>query len=350
MVVLFAFGSNGSGQLGIGHEDDVCIPTRCIFDEESDGKSPGRLSAGESSPLDHGSGRRITRIVAGGNHTLLLLENGAVYAAGCNEDGRCGWDPEDENGGSLFSVFKRVVIKGELGLGKDCVRASLASGGMKIRDFPPRGTRIVCIASGMGHTVVVLSNGEVYGWGAARKGQLGASAVAQKIVWSPMRIEGIPFHVTGATCGREFTVLSGDRDAGEFAVLGGSAGNKWNILSDVPSSETVKGYVRMDASWHGVYVHQGDLSVHAWGRNDRGQLPPADLPKARKVAVGSEHVLALLEDPTVVAFGWGEHGNCGPDTDAQGNVNGVYSRISLPNDVEAVDVGAGCATSWIMAS
>ncbi|PTU19327.1 hypothetical protein P175DRAFT_0461997 [Aspergillus ochraceoroseus IBT 24754] len=397
MVVLFAFGSNGSGQLGIGHEDDVCIPTRCIFDEESDGKSPGRLSAGESSPLDHGSGRRITRIVAGGNHTLLLLENGAVYAAGCNEDGRCGWDPEDENGGCLFSVFKRVVIKvcdggvervftsfkgvsatwegtflvtrsslldgerenvfvfgsggkGELGLGKDCVRASLASGGMKIRDFPPRGTRIVCIASGMGHTVVVLSNGEVYGWGAARKGQLGASAVAQKIVWSPMRIEGIPFHVTGATCGREFTVLSGDRDAGEFAVLGGSAGNKWNILSDVPSSETVKGYVRMDASWHGVYVHQGDLSVHAWGRNDRGQLPPADLPKARKVAVGSEHVLALLEDPTVVAFGWGEHGNCGPDTDAQGNVNGVYSRISLPNDVEAVDVGAGCATSWIMAS
>jgi hypothetical protein len=28
---LFAFGSNGSGQLGIGHEEDVPTPTQCLF-------------------------------------------------------------------------------------------------------------------------------------------------------------------------------------------------------------------------------------------------------------------------------------------------------------------------------
>ena len=90
----------------------------------------------------------------------------------------------------------------------------------------------------------------------------------------------------------------------------------------------------------------------AWGRNDRGQLPPPDLPTPAKLAVGSEHAIALLGDGRVAAFGWGEHGNCGPDTDFQGNVSGTYNVISLPEAVGAdrkvVGVGAGCATSWMI--
>jgi protein ATS1 len=156
--------------------------------------------------------------------------------------------------------------------------------------------------------------------------------------------------VTDAVCGREFTVLCGDREKGEFVVLG-SLGDKWGILVGTPATEDVKGYLKMDASWHGVYVHQKDMSVLAWGRNDRGQLPPTDLRSAKEVAVGSEHALALLEDRSVVAFGWGEHGNCGPNTDAQGNVKGTCNQVPLPEgDFEVIGVGAGCATSWIIAS
>ncbi|KAL4871848.1 hypothetical protein BDV12DRAFT_12758 [Aspergillus spectabilis] len=394
---LFAFGSNGSGQLGLGHTEDVSVPTRCIFEEDDPSFSPSHSSEQLESQLQRISSPRVSRIVAGGNHTLVLLEDGRVYAAGEGGDGRCsgvnvgslGGDMgaggfrrvivQDTHSDTLFGVFKGVSAtwegtilvtssqkekeiwkgdkvfvlgsgaKGELGLGPGAENTS-ATTAVRITDFPPAGTKVVCVASGMGHTVVVLSSGEVFGWGGARKGQLGDNLVGKKIVWKPTRVEGLPFRVTAATCGREFTVLSGDREKGEFIVLG-SVGDKWGILSGTPGFEEVKGYLSINASWHGVYVQQRNGSVLAWGRDDRGQLPEQNLRVVKEVAVGSEHVVALLEDRSVVAWGWGEHGNCGPETDAQGNVRGVGGRILLPEEgFEVVGVGAGCATSWIIAS
>ncbi|PLB48019.1 putative alpha-tubulin suppressor protein Aats1 [Aspergillus steynii IBT 23096] len=381
---LFSFGSNGSGQLGIGHVEDVSVPAPCLFDEQASTRSS---STPDRSLPETG----IQRIVAGGNHTLVLFANGAVYAAGCNEDGRCGQSPSpdplfsfrqvivnDTSTGRSYDTFKGISAtweatflvpssggeedrdrdavfvlgsgaKGELGLGPECARAPAAT---RIPDFPPPGTKIQGIASSMGHTVAVLSNGEVYGWGGARKGQLGGSAVASKIAWSPVKIDNVPFVATGdVACGREFTVVTGDQATGQFAVLG-SSGDKWNILSGVPAPSALEGYRGVYASWHGIYVHQKDSSIVCWGRNDRGQLPPVDLPVSREIAVGSEHALALLDDRSVVAFGWGEHGNCGPDTDAQGNVKGEYKRIPLPaeDNSAVVGIGAGCATSWIITS
>lgn len=67
---LYAFGSNGSGQLGIGNTNDVSTPQLCLFQDQTE--LPGR-------PL---------KIVAGGNHTLLLLDNGIVYYAGASRDGQ----------------------------------------------------------------------------------------------------------------------------------------------------------------------------------------------------------------------------------------------------------------------
>lgn len=367
---LYAFGSNGSGQLGIGHDEDVSIPTRCLFEASE----PEVLVSNEGN-----STNSIRRIAAGGNHTLLLFSDGALYAAGCNDDGRCGAEPgdslmkfwrvivRDEVSGQSCETFRdvsacwegtflvaaagdRVFVlgsgaKGELGLGEGVVRAT---GPVPVKDFPPSGTEIVGVASGMGHTVVVLSDGEVYGWGAARKGQLGEAAKGRKVVWEPVRVEGVPFRATGAVCGREFTVVTGDKSKGEFVILG-SADNRWNVLSDAPPALEV--YRGIWASWHGVYV-QRDGGVLAWGRNDRGQLPPVDLPVVSELAVGSEHALALLDGGTVVAFGWGEHGNCGPVADEQGNVKGKYALIPLPMEGESqvVGVGAGCATSWVVMS
>lgn len=375
---LFAFGSNGSGQLGIGHTDDTSVPERCLFEDPTLSSNPGHSSKRKDD---------IRRTAAGGNHTVILFRDGSAYAAGLNTDGRCG----GLSGGEEESVvkFRRVAVvdseteerverfkdvaatwegtvlvsegkdqdgvfvlgsgvKGELGLGEGRTRVRTA---VRVPGFPPSGVRVLSVVSGMGHSVVVLSNGEVYGWGGARKGQLGESVRGEKIAWMPVRIDGIPFRATGAACGREFTVVMGNKEAGEFVVLG-SPDNKWRVLSDLPSPSSVAGYKDIYASWHGVYVHQRDSSVVSWGRNDRGQLPPSDLPKPRMLAIGSEHGLALLDDGIGVAFGWGEHGNCGPDTDSQGNVKGKLNKISLEIEegTSVVGIGAGCATSWIITS
>lgn len=406
---VFAFGSNGSGQLAIGHTEDVSTPTECLFTTPA--------------PTD-----KITKIVAGGNHTLLLTESGHVYTAGCNTDKRCGpsqsphYQDKNEREPSQTEEnilrFRRLILtdrvtakdidtfkcisatwegsilvpsmadkifvlgstpKGELGLGKDLAARTptqaFVKPGLTIPNFPPAGTTIVSVASGMGHTVAILSNGQVYGWGGSRKGQLGASLKDEKIVWSPAQVGGVPFFATGAVCGREFTVVLGQRAAGEFAVFGDEA-NRWGIMgipdslrgSSQGSGSGRKEYLDIEASWHGIYVHvsghhsdseigldslNGSAagSLIAWGRNDRGQLPPPNFPPLSEIGVGSEHVLALLEDGSVATFGWGEHGNCGLDTDARGNVAGKYNLIPLPDDVpgaRVVGVSAGCATSWLI--
>ncbi|KAJ5705172.1 hypothetical protein N7536_000861 [Penicillium majusculum] len=440
---LFAFGSNGSGQLGIGHEEDVSTPTQCLF-EQPEPSQGSQITTIQNTNLADES-ETIT-IAAGGNHTLLLTTSGSIYSAGCNEDGRCGphratknpKEPESDNNGNVLR-FRRMIIpdqvsdtevsnfkhvsatwegtiavasvprsssndvvhghepdtedrvfvfgsspKGELGLGSD---TPAPVPGTCIPSFPPTGLRITALASGMAHSAAVLSNGDVYGWGGARKGQLGKENREARIAYSPVRI-CVPFFAEAVACGREFTVVSG---RGRFVVLG-DGGNRWGILG-VPESLSLQGdeqgeesgrrkgaicyrYTGIAASWHGVYVHaapglgrvgpsisdaltdtysDSDLvggSIVAWGRNDRGQLPPPDLPTPDKLAVGSEHAIALLGDGRVAAFGWGEHGNCGPDTDSQGNVSGTYNVISLPEAVGAdgkvIGVGAGCATSWII--
>ena len=67
------------------------------------------------------------------------------------------------------------------------------------------------------------------------------------------------------------------------------------------------------------------------------------------MAVGSEHALALTKDGRVLAWGWGEHGNCGLGTDEDGDVKHGWNEISITESDKSsvVGLGAGCATSWI---
>lgn len=437
---LYAFGSNGSGQLGIGHVEDTSIPMECLFEELAEG--------GNNS----GSENDIIQIATGGNHTLLRFRNGEVYAAGFNGDGRCGGTitgNANADADQLILQFRKVFIveeidmgtdtdvtegnkkkdkekrvwdrfalisatwegsflvssssttifafgsgsKGELGLGPSIQSCRSA---MRVPDFLPSSSSsesegrtattttatasIIAIASSMSHTVVILDNGDVYGWGTSRKGQLGMSLAERKFVWSPTKIGEIPpfFRASDVTCGREFTVVCGDKGKGEFVILG-AGGNRWGVLSGVPlpvspgvqgtetgTKQVIKifhfpqSYISILASWNGVYVHLADNRVVAWGRDDRGQLPPGDLrggASLKKIAVGSEHGLALLggddDERTVVAFGWGEHGNCGTEIDERGNVRGRYNVVDIPFQGEkerVIGIAGGCATSWIITS
>lgn len=341
--MLYAFGSNGSGQLGICNEEDVSSPQPCSFDEESLGE--------------------IRQLVAGGNHTLVLFESGHLYFAGSNVDGRAGGAHFGRKVDRFYTanlnslkvkmcsaMWEASVIvtteeevytfgtgsKGELGAGQ-MVASSEPS---KLPDFPPSSESIVHMASGVSHTVIVLSTGAVWGWGNGRKGQLGEPAA---IVQIPRKIQGLNFAVVRAVCGREFTYLVGDPREGRHAVLGL---NKWNIKSSAPPN--VLHWKSIGASWCSIFVLKISGRIESWGRNDHGQLAPPQLPRIVKLAVGSEHVLALTEDMNVVCWGWGEHGNCGPNTNETNDVDGRWNEIAIPPGNQNVVQGlaAGCATSF----
>ncbi|KAJ0302862.1 hypothetical protein COL5a_000951 [Colletotrichum fioriniae] len=369
MSVLFAVGSNGSGQLGIGHKEDVSVPKQAIFFPE-DTESP------------------VVKIAAGGNHTILLTRSGKLCWSGDATSGACGLTSGAETDEPVFQQVQLskdeanaapataaaattastpVLIaatweasfvvqqdaegkktklysfgagqKGELGLGELLVRSPSAT---LFKEFPPAGTEIVDLAACMGHAVAVLSTGDAYAWGNVRKGQGGSP---EAVIYSPRKIEGVDFKVERAVCGKDFTCLFGAPGSGKLLILGS---DKWNIKSSAPSS--VPEWADVGASWGNVYVLKKDGELMAWGRDDHGQLPPPSLPKLSKIAIGSEHVIAFTETGDVLAWGWGEHGNCGPqveNNDVKGRWNVIASSRFIPPGSKIAGIGAGCATSWV---
>lgn len=357
MAAVYAIGSNGSGQLGIGHEEDVSVPKEVIFKDD--------LSS-YGQPL----------IRAGGNHTLLLSSTGEIYCAGDYSSGACGLTlsetpqpifrkislglDSDPPGGTLLcaATWESSVIvkkdtegratrvysfgtgnKGELGLGELIFRSPRAQ---LVKDFPPKDTEVVDLAASVSHVVAVLSNGEVWGWGSGRKGQLGSP---EGIVFSPRKISDVGFSVARAACGREFSYLIGGSGDGQHIVLGS---DKFSIRSSAPAN--VSGWQDLGASWGGIFVLLSSGKLLSWGRDDHGQLAPPSIPGLSMLAVGSEHIVALSRDGDVLAWGWGEHGNCGPNTtdgDVKGRWNVVASSKYLPAESKIVSVGGGCATSWV---
>lgn len=343
---LYAFGSNGSGQLGVGHQNDLSIP---------------ELVRGLRS-------QTVTQLAAGGNHTVIVGADGKIRATGNNEDGRACingssteafvemplWDYVDAE---LLNV-KQVACSwsatyllladgavfvcgsgpsGELGLGRGVVGARSPT---RIPNFPPEGLQTVGIRACMGHVVAVLSNGSVYGWGKGRKGQLGKPTGD---AWTPRKVDGVPFNATEVACGKDYTVILGDKSGGEMAVLGPSGSDRFGIRSNAPVLSPLMRNVA--SSWGSVYALREDGSIQAWGRDDRGQLPPPGLPEIVAIAAGSEHVLALTRCGKVFAWGWGEHGNCGEQVDDRGNVKSRWNEVQVPGRV--THVFAGCATSFV---
>jgi len=183
----------------------------------------------------------------------------------------------------------------------------------------------------------VLFNGDVYGWGSGRKGQLGQPA---KDSWLPRKIEGIPFEAHRVVCGRDFTYVVGAPLSGNHMIIGS---DKWSVLSNAP--ESLPPWKEIGASWGSIFVLLQTGELLSWGRNDHGQLCPPDLPRIEQIAVGSEHVVALTEGGKVITWGWGEHGNCGMPTDKEGDVKNHWNELKVPGKV--VILGAGCATTFI---
>ena len=343
---LYAFGSNGSGQLGIGSTDDTSTPKICPLPDPLPGKP--------------------TKIVAGGNHTLLLLDNGKVYYSGVQRDGAVITSPLPPPStvfeeayisknvgrkvkflaawweGSTFVDVDGYVFtagfgsKGEQGTGRTCDFAGLQALHTFSNDKGHERVKIMDLASGIDRTVTITSEGTVWGWGNGRKGQLD---FPHEIVWEPRKFESPGYPVARVFCGREFTFLM-NKD-GTYKILGT---DKWQLQKDAAAK--ISDWKEVGVAWGSIFVLKKDGSTVSWGRDDHGQLAPPGLPSIEQIAVGSEHVVALTEDGKIISWGWGEHGNCGTQIDANGDVKGTWNEIPVDSGEKVVGIGAGCATSF----
>lgn len=339
---LYVLGSNGSGQLMLEHKEDV--------------------STAQLADQPHG---KVHQIAAGGNHTIYVGSNGKVTAHGSNGSGQCNlyhgeglesyrgaskgysdvsatWTASillEADGGLLFSCGEG--LHGELGLGQETKQTTSLR---QISESWSPTNRPIQLTSSMAHTVVVLCNGDVWGWGKNRHGQLGEPAVD---VWLPRKIQGIPFSAKKAVCGKDFTCVIGDPSEGKIHFLGhGRSNARFGLPSSLP--QAMPGWKDIAASWGSMFIVTANDELVGFGRNDHGQLPPPRLPQVQAIAAGSEHCLALpqLSSDVVLAWGWGEHGNCGTPTDKNGDVAGRWNEIEVRS--LNTSIFAGCATSFMV--
>ncbi|KAI7904222.1 regulator of chromosome condensation 1/beta-lactamase-inhibitor protein II [Cokeromyces recurvatus] len=342
MTQLFAFGSNGGGQLGIGHMEDTNRPTACI-----------------GLPTDD----PIVKISGGGNHSAIITKQGHLYMTGSSRHGEESHDDNEE----FVNTYKRqlpdikcrdvacgwaftIVLTetGKLyGIGtsrwNELGSLSSTDKWTEIRHAVFDNQQIVSIACGWRHCIALDAEGTVYGWGWGRHGQLGPGARDKKDIRAIQRIT-MPQPIVQAACGHLHTLLRG-KDGRVYSF----GSNKYGQLGTDDTAEDISTLsVKaswIDAGWHHSAILDESGNLTLFGRNDHGQLTTCTQPirGIRQFVCGSEHTVAIRDNNNeVIAWGWNEHGNCTSDMDF------VSEPISLGGFNGRVNIlGAGCATTWL---
>ncbi|EPY50861.1 RCC domain-containing protein Ats1 [Schizosaccharomyces cryophilus OY26] len=351
-MMLYSLGSNGNYQLGLKHEEDISKPEKVNFPEQP------------------------KRIACGGNHTLILDQNGHLWACGDNRKLQCCQTFDDVivdelinnlkplksdyihefqianrkqwsmvAAGWEFSVLvgkdRRTVWTcgagphGELGQGE-------VGGSSLTKIMIPylnQNEIILDISSSVKHWICVTNQGNVYGCGDGRKGQLGP--VVPKMTNKVQFLAKVE-HAHKVCCGLQFSAFL--QETGRVSILGG---DRWNLSEECmrwqdnnPKLSSL--IVDISSNWSTLSLLDSNGRIYAFGRGDRAQKAHTVQNNAQTIAGGSEHNIVQTKSMEAYIYGWNEHGNAFNE-DRQD----VYQAKNLRLPGAVTYVAAGYATTWI---
>ncbi len=217
---VWAWGYNGQGQLGDGTLLDRKRPVQVK-----------RLTG-------------VAQISAGGNHSLALKLDGTVWAWGYNGSGQLG-------DGTLTGSVTPVQVAGF-----DALTL----------------THVAQIAAGSSHSLALLRDGTVWGWGDNGSGQLGDGTGNRKR--SPIQVSKLNGVVQISTRGRHSLAAKSDGTAwgwgdNEYGQLGDGTHSRKLSPVQVVNLTGVAFVVARDIS---SFALLQDGTAWAWGYNVEGQL------------------------------------------------------------------------------
>ena len=279
---VWAWGSNARGRLGIGK---AAQNGRDVV--------PVMLS---SSSFHH---RRVISVGCGLHHSVFLLEDGGVMAAGCNENGQLGRATGFRQPNWMTGEPQPVAL--------------------------PESTRICRIASGRHHVMALSTDNVLFGWGKNDSGQLGVPG--QQDSAAPVRVNAPWWEDTKIKmfdCGRNHSVIALADDT--LWACGQNVDGQLGFLNrevDRHQPEQLDGFrgitlrqISCGSRQTSVVTTTG--KVWAWGflLLDMGRglefasHPPLvysdffDLPSPlASLHAGSTHTLVAMEDGTVAVLG-----------------------------------------------
>jgi alpha-tubulin suppressor-like RCC1 family protein len=324
------WGNGSQGQPGYGNTDTI-----------GDDETPDA-----AGPVDLGTGRTVSAIGSGYNHTCAILDNAQVRCWGSGAHGHLGYGNtdnvgDDETPGSVGPV--------NLGPGRTAVE----------------------ITGGAGHVCAILDNGRVRCWGSNSSGQLGYPNTGD------IGDDETPGSVgpVNLGAGRTAIAITGGGDH-TCAILDNGKVRCWGTNSDgqlgypnmgnVGDDETPGsiGPVNLGAGRTAVAITGGNDHtcaildngrVRCWGDNFSGQLGypntgdigddetpgsvgPVDLGAGRTavaISAGDDHTCAALDNGTVRCWGSNSDGQLG-----YGNFDNIGDDES-PAAAGPVNLGAG---------
>ena len=199
----------------------------------------------------------------------------------------------------------------------------------------------VAISTGEFHCLALMADGTVKAWGYNVFGQLGNGDNISSD--SAVTVKGLDGKVVAVAAGGFHSMAlmaDGTVKAWGISTCNGAATN-----NNVPA--TVAGLggtaVAIAAGTHNSMALMADGSIKTWGYNQSGQLgngstansfaPVTVIGLARKaiaIAVGYAHSMALLEDGTVVTWGYNRTGVLGNGTNTDSSVPVSVSGLGGP--------------------
>jgi len=316
---LWAWGYNGEGQLGDGT------------------KTPHNLPIQVKGPDGIGWLTDIIAVAAGNQHSVALTGDGHVLTWGGNTFGQLG-------NGTFESSEVPIYVMNEYDLPLDKVSA---------------------IAGGSHHVLILTEENELWGWGKNENGQLAHSTPTSYN--RPIRIQGLPSN-------RIVQIAAGDAhsmvllDNGEILSWGDNAFGQLGIGNAISSmiptlvlqaNETpLTNIVSITAGAFHSLALSNNGEIWAFGKNQNGELgigSTADLSIPATVqhpenghplsdivfiASGASHSLAIQNNGTIWAWGNNKYGQLGNGTQNNQLFPKTIDNTNIPVDnVLTIDAG-----------
>lgn len=360
--VVCSWGRGEDGQLGHGDAEDRFSPTQlsalvgqeivsltCGADHTTAFSDScmkvyswgwgdfGRLGHGNYSdlftpqPIKALDGLQIRQIACGDSHCLAVTMEGEVQSWGRNQNGQLG-----------------------LGTTEDCPVPQ------KIEAF--QGIFVKMVAAGAEHTAAVTEDGELYGWGWGRYGNLGLGDRMDRLV--PQKVSAIEGEkMILVACGWRHTISVSSTGAlytygwSKYGQLGHGDFEVDHLIPHKLNALSKSFISQISGGWRHTMALTDDGKLYGWGWNKFGQVGVGDnidhcLPqlvqfpnneKVVQIACGWRHTLAVTERQNVFSWGRGTNGQLGHGESADRNVPKIIEALSAdgssgqPIEISKVD-------------
>ncbi|NWG26902.1 MAG: T9SS type A sorting domain-containing protein [Ignavibacteriaceae bacterium] len=327
--MVYSWGANLYGGLGIGNNIDINVPVAVYTGGVLSGKSIIKISAGSGysivvasdgtvytwgqntyGELGNGtsgsnawknvpvvvdmngvlSGKNITEVAGGQNHSIALASDGTVYTWGNNSFGQLG-DGSNINSSVPVAVNTSGVLSGKT---------------------------VIQVAAGYYHSLALTSDGNTYSWGRNDYGQLGNGNTGTN------RNLPVAVSTSGLLNGKTITkiaagafhnlVLTSDGELytwgfNEYGQLGnGNTGTNSNIPVAVSTSGVMNGksITQLGTGFDHCLAIASDGTLFSWGNNTYGELGNGNNTHSNVPVQVNQSVIGLLPvdelSPTLFSY------------------------------------------------